>query len=129
MNGDVIDMDEHLTGLRREGMYAGVNSFITKPAISLSQAMFLQILAWFSYDPTLAKGLQTMRAETGILIAWGLLPGLLLFITYLSLFRYPLAGEAWNQVKHKLAIVHAEKETRYLERIQFDSRKSTLVGE
>jgi glycoside/pentoside/hexuronide:cation symporter, GPH family len=34
MNGDVVDMDEHRTGLRREGMYAGINSFITKPAIS-----------------------------------------------------------------------------------------------
>ncbi len=43
MNGDVIDKDEHHTGLRREGMYAGVNSFITKPAISLAQAVFLSL--------------------------------------------------------------------------------------
>ena len=31
MNGDVIDYDESITGLRHEGMYAGVNSLITKP--------------------------------------------------------------------------------------------------
>ncbi len=39
MNGDVVDMDEHRTGLRREGMYAGVNSFVTKPAISLANSV------------------------------------------------------------------------------------------
>jgi GPH family glycoside/pentoside/hexuronide:cation symporter len=30
MNGDVIDKDEDMTGQRREGMYAGINSLITK---------------------------------------------------------------------------------------------------
>jgi glycoside/pentoside/hexuronide:cation symporter, GPH family len=36
MNGDVVDYDEHLTGLRREGMYAGINSFVAKPAVSVA---------------------------------------------------------------------------------------------
>ena len=43
MNGDVIDYDESITGLRREGMYAGVNSLITKPAISFANSAFLLI--------------------------------------------------------------------------------------
>lgn len=38
MFGDVIDYDEHTSGLRREGMYAGVNSFVCKPAISIANA-------------------------------------------------------------------------------------------
>lgn len=40
MNGDVVDYDEERTGLRREGMYAGINSLVTKPAISIAQSAF-----------------------------------------------------------------------------------------
>jgi len=65
---DVIDYDEKLTGLRREGMYAGINSFVTKPAISLAQAAFITIVGWFGFDQSLAKGLQPESAHTGILM-------------------------------------------------------------
>jgi GPH family glycoside/pentoside/hexuronide:cation symporter len=115
MNGDVIDMDEHRTGLRREGMYAGVNSFITKPAISLAQAAFLSIITRFGYDQTLAKGLQSSSAQSGILIGWMLIPALLLFVCFIAIFWYPLAGPQWDQIKHRLALLHAEKEKQYLE--------------
>ena len=50
MNGDVVDMDEHRTGLRREGMYAGVNSFVTKPAISFANSVFLWFLGLYGYN-------------------------------------------------------------------------------
>ncbi|RMF42615.1 MAG: MFS transporter [Anaerolineae bacterium] len=115
MNGDVIDMDEHRTGLRREGMYAGVNSFITKPAISIAQAAFLWILGIFGYDQSLAKGLQSASAQTGILVAWTLIPALLMLICFVLLRWYPLAGAEWEAIKEKLAEIHREKERRYLE--------------
>lgn len=53
MNGEVIDYDEAKTGFRREGMYAGVNSLITKPAISFANAAFVMIIGWFGYDKQL----------------------------------------------------------------------------
>lgn len=115
MNGDVVDIDEHRTGLRREGMYAGINSFITKPAISLSQASFLWILGLFGYDPSLVKGAQPPTAETGILIAWALLPAVLLFTSFITLHWYPLDGSWWNDIKAQLAVSHSEKEKIYLE--------------
>lgn len=110
MNGDVIDADEHRTGLRREGMYAGVNSFITKPAISIAQAVFLWIITAFGYNQSLDKGLQSASAQMGILIGWGLVPGLLLFLCFVLLRWYPLAGAEWDRIKHALAARHAEKE-------------------
>jgi len=112
MNGDVVDMDEHRTGLRREGMYAGVNSFITKPAISLAQAVFLWFLTRYGYDQTLAKGLQSAQAETGILMGWSFATGVLLFLCFLILSRYPLAGPEWEKIKQKLLAAHAAKEKR-----------------
>ena len=106
MNGDVIDYDETVTGLRREGMYAGVNSFITKPAISISQAAFLAIIAKFGYDQTAASGGQSAMAEQGILLAWMLIPGILLVICFLVMFLYKLDGEEWDATKRKLAAKH-----------------------
>jgi GPH family glycoside/pentoside/hexuronide:cation symporter len=123
MNGDVIDMDEHRTGLRREGMYAGINSFLTKPAISIAQAVFLSILAAFGYQQALAKGLQSYHAQTGILVAWVLVPGFLLLVCFLLLHWYPLTGADWEKIKAELAIIHARKEAQYLE-----SRRPSPVG-
>lgn len=115
MNGDVVDMDEHRTGLRREGMYAGVNSFITKPAISLAQWVLLTTLAAYGYDQSLPKGMQSASAETGILVGWTAATGVLLVLCFLALHWYPLAGPAWEKIKQQLAGVHAEKERQYLE--------------
>ena len=68
MNGDVIDYDESITGLRHEGMYAGVNSLITKPAISFANSAFLLIAKAFGYDTTLASGMQSEWAKQGVLL-------------------------------------------------------------
>ncbi|MBN1488087.1 MAG: MFS transporter [Anaerolineae bacterium] len=114
MNGDVVDMDEHRTQLRREGMYAGVNSFITKPAISMAQAVFLWFLDSYGYDPNLAKGMQSVSAESGLLMGWMLVPGVLLALCFVLLRWYPLAGEEWAKIKAQLGLLHAEKEREHL---------------
>jgi GPH family glycoside/pentoside/hexuronide:cation symporter len=115
MNGDVVDYDEHKTGLRREGMYAGINSFITKPAISIAQWALLSIIAAFGYDQTLAKGTQSASAQTGILVGWVAPTGVLLLLCFFALALYPLAGEKWEEIKKQLAFRHREKEKKYLE--------------
>jgi GPH family glycoside/pentoside/hexuronide:cation symporter len=114
MNGDVIDADEHTTGLRREGMYAGVNSFVTKPAMSLAQAVFLGFLSRAGYDQSLAKGMQSASAEAGIVRAWFLMPAVLLLACAVILRWYPLDGASWEKIKTHLTVVHREKERKYL---------------
>lgn len=107
MNGDVIDYDEHKIGQRREGMYAGVNSFITKPAISFSNAAFIKIIAWYGYNKD-AVGAQTEQAKSGILVAWMAIPAVLLIITAISLKWYPLFGEKWDKIKLELEEKHKD---------------------
>ncbi len=114
MNGDVIDMDEHRTGLRREGMYAGVNSFITKPAISLANTVFIWFLTKNGYNFAGLAGTQSSQAEIGILMGWVSMPGILLLISFASLFLYPLTGKKWDEIKNRLANIHIEKEKRML---------------
>lgn len=106
MNGDVIDYDETVTGTRREGMYAGVNSLITKPAISFANAAFLMIAKAFGYDTALASGMQSETAKQGVLVAWMAIPALMLIICAVSMKYYPLAGEKWNEAKRKLEMKH-----------------------
>ncbi|MBQ6267001.1 MAG: MFS transporter [Clostridia bacterium] len=110
MNGDVIDYDESVTGIRREGMYAGVNSLITKPAISFANAAFLMIAKAFGYDTTLAAGLQSDWAKQGVLVAWMAVPALLLVICAISMKFYPLAGAQWAQTKRELELRHHSAE-------------------
>jgi GPH family glycoside/pentoside/hexuronide:cation symporter len=115
MNGDVVDYDEHKTGLRREGMYAGINSFITKPAISIAQWALLSIITAFGYDQSLAKGAQSTSAQTGILVGWVAPTGILMLLCFFTLAIYPLAGEKWDEIKKKLSFLHREKEKKFLE--------------
>jgi GPH family glycoside/pentoside/hexuronide:cation symporter len=123
MNGDVVDMDEHRTGLRREGMYAGVNSFITKPAISLANSAFIWFLNLYGYNFSGLSGTQSDQTEKGILMGWVLIPGILLALSFLSLFYYPLAGKPWEEIKNRLSALHVEKEKKMLasKGIRFES--------
>ena len=119
MNGDVIDKDEDVTGQRREGMYAGVNSFITKYAISLAQAIFLSIIGFFGFQPILPKGDQSFNAETGIIVGWMLIPAILLLVCLIILKWYPLSGSEWQKTKAKIAELHKQKEIEILEKLGY----------
>jgi GPH family glycoside/pentoside/hexuronide:cation symporter len=119
MNGDVIDKDEAMTGERREGMYAGVNSFVTKYAISLAQSAFIWIILFFGYNNELPEGQQDNLAENGILIGWMLIPALLLLFCFIILNWYPLAGKEWKETKEELKEIHEKKEKKYLEKLGY----------
>lgn len=114
MNGDVIDYDEHISGLRREGMYAGVNSFICKPAISFANTLFPAMLLWFGYEADVAIANQTAVAKFGILFSWLMIPVILLFICAICIQKfYPLHGEKWQEIKDNLTKLHKEKQEAY----------------
>ena len=114
MNGDVIDYDEHVCGLRREGMYAGVNSFICKPSISIANALFPAMLLWFGFNQDVSMIEQTDLAKLGIKLSWLLIPAVLLLICAISIqLFYPLHGPKWAAIKEDLTKIHNEKQTRH----------------
>ena len=106
MNGEVIDYDEAKTGFRREGMYAGVNSLITKPAISFANAAFVMIIGWFGYDNAVKAGAQDAMAKFGVKVAWMALPALLFIISAIAMKAYSLVGEEWKKLKEELSRKH-----------------------
>lgn len=114
MFGDVMDYDEKLCGLRREGMYAGVNSLICKPAISFANALFPIMLGWFGYNTALSAAAQSALAKIGVRVAWLAIPIALLALCAALIARfYPLVGKEWDKTKEKLALLHEEKQRAY----------------
>lgn len=114
MNGDVIDYDEQVSGLRREGMYAGVNSFICKPAISIANAVFPIMLEWFGYNAAVSLAEQTELAKFGVRFSWLFLSAAMLYLcAFLIQKCYPLYGAQWQKTKETLAARHARKQADF----------------
>ncbi|MCS7003158.1 MAG: MFS transporter, partial [Dehalococcoidia bacterium] len=73
--GDIIDDDERRTGLRREGVYFGVEETINKLGLALSAQVFTLILATFGDSAQQPLGIYLI----GPVAALGVLVGLLAF--------------------------------------------------
>ena len=125
VNGDVIDKDEMVNGSRREGTYAGVNSLITKPFMSIAQVTYMAILQGYGLEGKQDTAGQTVykwaeqsaATKNGFFIAWMLIPACLLVCSFAAMSFFPLHGEKWNEEKAALAKRHAEKETAYEQEI------------
>ena len=119
---DIIDNDELLTGKRRETSYAGMNALLTKPTNSLGPWILLSIMALFGFDNT-PGAIQTETAKLGIMIAFTLIPAILILISAFFMKFYALSGPEWNEKKEQLRRVHAEKEKSYMEYVRTQEGK------
>ncbi|MGE5591369.1 MAG: MFS transporter [Bacillota bacterium] len=101
---DVIDEDELRTGVRREGMYFGVNGFLIRLGISLQAVIMGFVLKQTGYDPSLAA--QPASAIWGLRVLVSLIPigGLLIALAFLR--TYPLDGGQLERVRAEL---HAKR--------------------
>ena len=137
INGDVMDKDELDNGSRREGVYDGINSLITKPAGSLANAIFPVMLAGFGFDKDLkdANGVtdfinQPQLAKDWMFFCWMFITAILLILSFVAMWFYPLHGPKWNEQKAKLAEEHVIKEQKYeqemLARMQADQNQANV---
>jgi GPH family glycoside/pentoside/hexuronide:cation symporter len=123
--GDVIDYDEILTGKRRETTYAGMNALITKPSISIANALFLLVISGFGFDNTLS--VQPDSAIFGIRIGYALFSGLFLLISAFAIWKwYSLDGKEWLEQKAELAEIHLQKERDYVEGLRREGKISKV---
>ena len=105
---DVIDEDETITGVRREGMYQGIRAFIVKGSVSISyvtMAIVLSISGFQSGSTT-----QSDSALLGIRLLIGLIPAVVIFIGILIYLKYPLKGERLIKVKEEVIRLHEQKQ-------------------
>lgn len=104
---DVIDEDELKTGTRREGMYFGVNAFVTRFAIALEGASVWLIFNLTRYNAALSVQPESFLAGLRVLIA--LFPVLSIILALVIMKFYPLAGAKLENIRTEVEQLHAEK--------------------
>jgi GPH family glycoside/pentoside/hexuronide:cation symporter len=104
------DEDEINQGIRREGMFLGMNALFTKPASSLGPIVATIILEIFLYVP----GSETQSATTliGIDILFLLIPAIVTAISLIFMYYYPLHGEKLIEMREKLEIIQIDKKQK-----------------
>ncbi|WP_138752698.1 MFS transporter [Paenibacillus sinopodophylli] len=84
---EIIDEDERRTGVRREGMYFGMNGFIVKWGVSLQAVVLGVILESTGY---VKDAVQIDAAVWGIRSMLSVIPFIALFIALVFFFLYPI---------------------------------------
>jgi glycoside/pentoside/hexuronide:cation symporter, GPH family len=110
----VADEDELRSGVRREGMFFGVNALITKPAQSVAIALspfILELTEFVTRQQNNGEIFlnQPTSAITGIKVIAGLIPGLAMLLGALILVFFPLRGAHLEEIQKKVLALHAEK--------------------
>jgi GPH family glycoside/pentoside/hexuronide:cation symporter len=90
---DVIEYDYRLTGLRREGIFAGMTSFMEKLAFTLSAFIVGGFLSFMDFDSNLPPDQQPESAILAVLFLQALLPAGLVLFQLLLLYFYDLDEE------------------------------------
>lgn len=109
---DVVDADEVATGLRREGMYFGINGFLVRLGIPVQSVIMGWVLKATGYDPALGITGQPEAALAGMRFLLTGVPIIALTIAVLALRAYPLHGETLARMKARMKEVQAEKTAR-----------------
>jgi GPH family glycoside/pentoside/hexuronide:cation symporter len=115
----VADEDELRSGVRREGMFFGINALITKPAQSIALALqpFILQMAGFVTRESNAGQIfldQPAAALVGIRALIGLIPGLAMLLAALLLMWYPLRGRVLLKMQSDVLALHAAKHARLM---------------
>ena len=97
MIADICDIDELDSGLRREGMYAAIYSFLLKIAISAVFAISGFLVTWTGVDPELA-GAQTPETIFWMRFLFTIVPAAFVGLALIMCFYYPITEKRVREV-------------------------------
>ena len=109
MMADVTDVDELSTGRRREGMFGAVMAFLGKTIGSFTPVLAGLVLVIAGLDPKAA--VQTPETILNLRLLYSFVPGTLLLLALLLLWRYPLTAQRMTEIKAELQRRHAQIDT------------------
>ena len=98
---DTIQVDQALSGLRREGIFTGVWTAQEKTGMALGALLAGSILGWTGFIETSAErtAVQTASALRGILVAFSVTPALLFGLSLPLLRRYALGRQKLSKLR------------------------------
>jgi len=101
MKADVADFDEHTSGLRREGMYAAVSSWLEKTALTITMIASGLLLDFSGFDVA-RGGMQDEGTLLAIRLVFAGVPAALLLGSLYLAIRHPLTDDRVKEIKHVL---------------------------
>ena len=109
MWADVIDEDEIKTGVRREGIYAGISAPIGKISQIILATGTAFILSTIGYVSGLEPSNQPLSVGGGFRLGMALFPIIFTVIMLVFLKFYPLGKERVDEISRIIKRMHAEK--------------------
>jgi GPH family glycoside/pentoside/hexuronide:cation symporter len=106
MQADVVDVDELLSGQRREGMFGAVASVVMKSASALAITIAGFVLYMTGFNKELGGG-QTAQTFLLMRIMFSFAPLSFLCVVQLLLCKYPLTAQRMNEIHVELKRRHA----------------------
>lgn len=103
---DVTDVDEMITGQRREGVIATFSTFIKKFVSGFAAFGIGKLLSWFGYNTQLEAAEQSQRAVNGVSICFCLVPVVFLLLSFVSIMRYDLTRDKLAFIREKIKEKH-----------------------
>lgn len=102
---DVVEVDEYVNGVRREGAYYGITQFMYKIASGVSIALVSLILGAFGYIESTDGSVieQPKSALMAVRIVLGVLPGVIFLISIIFSHRANLGRQRFEMIKQELA--------------------------
>lgn len=102
-----IDEDEVIHGTRRDGMFQGLQALFNKPAVSIGPIIATVMLISFGY----IQGSETQpdSALFGITLLFLIYPAVMIGISLIFIFFYPLHSETLTEMQGKLEEIHKKK--------------------
>jgi GPH family glycoside/pentoside/hexuronide:cation symporter len=108
----VIDEDELRTGIRREGGYYGINALVTKLStifVVLSISLVFNSTGWAIFDPVLGSNEEVIFGLKSLMFIF---PAIALTIGIISIYRFPITKEKYDEIKAKTEALHQEKSNK-----------------
>jgi len=103
---DVVEYDFADTGVRREGVFYGLWTFVSKMGQAFGIALNGWVLTWFGYQESVAGApvpVQTEAAQFGIRLLVGPIPAVFFIIGIVVLLQYPINTVRYQEIMDRIA--------------------------
>ncbi|NHJ23394.1 MAG: MFS transporter [Candidatus Lokiarchaeota archaeon] len=104
---EIIDEDEITYGIRRSGIYYAVLNFLIRLSMILNFVIIGLVFTstdWMNYTPN--PGVDVIL---GLRILMGIYPGIVLGLSLIGMYFYPIKGERLAENRRKLTELHKQK--------------------
>ena len=104
---DITDVDELITGRRREGVISTFSTFCKKTVSSLMGYFVGSALEWFGYNPAVKEPhLQPRRTNIGLRVCYSVIPAILALFCVISVYRYSMTKADHEEIKRVIKEKH-----------------------